>query len=346
MPSPQVEVTATQVMLAWSQLPFAQSLEAVQDWPSAHLGHIVWPPQSTPLSPPFLAPSLHVATAQTPPAQTPLKQSRATAQCLPSAQGLQMCAMLVPPQSTSVSVEFWIPSLQVGATVAHLMAARSHEPLAQSLAAEQLWPSGHLGHIVWPPQSTPLSRPLKTPSLHVGAAQTPPVHTPSRQSRATRQRLPSAQGLQMCAMLVPPQSTSVSVEFWIPSLQVPCAIVSSWKSTPTRARPFRCMTSETSAIMPAATCTVTGSLTQLAVLGSPAMAQAPVKAAPENVTEPVGTPGIIRTALAPGMTSNCCVTVRAAVAVRLMQPTSVGTIVTATRTTPTGSLVGWDMQPS
>jgi hypothetical protein len=346
MPSVQDAVIAAHVIEPKSQLAFSQSVEAVQVWPSAHLGHIVEPPQSTPVSPPFLTPSLHVATAQTLPVQTPLKQSRATRQRLPSAHGLQMCAMLVPPQSTSVSVEFWIPSLQVGASATHVMLAWSQLPFTQSVEAVQVWPSAHLGHIVEPPQSTPVSPPFLAPSLHVGNAQTPPAHTPLKQSRATRQRLPLAHGPQMCAMLVPPQSTSVSVEFWIPSLQVPCAIVSSWKSMPTRARPFRCMTSETSAIVPAVTCMVTGSLTQVAVLGSPVMEQGPAKAAPVNVTEPVGKPGIVRTALAPGVTSNCCVTVRDPVAVRLMQPTSMGTIVTATRTTPTGSLVGWEMQPS
>src|SRR5262249_45679297 len=97
---------------------------------------------------------------------------------------------------------------------------------------------------------------------------------------------------------------------------------------------------------PLVTCTVEGSLLQLGTAWAPSEAQAPLKASPENWTWPVGTPGMTRTELAPGVTSKVCDVVREAAAVRRMQPTSAGTVVTATRTTPTSSGLCGDPQPA
>jgi hypothetical protein len=85
-------------------------------------------------------------------------------------------------------------------------------PLWQSLGAVQLCPGGQSGHVVPPPQSTPLSLPFFTPSLHVGARQVT-LQTPLRQSEASEQSLPTTHLLH-----APPQSTSVSVPFLTVSL--------------------------------------------------------------------------------------------------------------------------------
>src|SRR5437016_1557355 len=86
-----------------------------------------------------------------------------------------------------------------------------HELLVQSLLALQLRPAAH-GSQVPPPQSTPVSLPLRALSLQSGGAQwlsvpgAPLVQTWLVQSEALRQRFSSSQGLQWR----PPQSTSLS----------------------------------------------------------------------------------------------------------------------------------------
>jgi hypothetical protein len=87
----------------------AQSLGAVQVWPGGQRAHVLDPPQSTPLSLPFLTPSLHLGVWQVT-LQTPLVQSEASPHCSPSAHLLQL-----PPQSTSVSDPFLTPSGHRGA---------------------------------------------------------------------------------------------------------------------------------------------------------------------------------------------------------------------------------------
>jgi hypothetical protein len=56
-----------------------------------------------------------------------------------------------------------------------------------------------------PPQSTPVSAPFSTPSLHVGAAHAPPAHTRDAQSAATAQAPSVGHPAH-----VPPQSVAVS----------------------------------------------------------------------------------------------------------------------------------------
>jgi hypothetical protein len=65
-----------------------------------------------------------------------------------------------------------------------------------------------------PPQSTPVSFPLLTPSLHAAVRHVPPPQILLVQSVATAQALPGPQGAQ-----VPPQSVAVSLPFWILSSQ-------------------------------------------------------------------------------------------------------------------------------
>src|SRR5437870_5180405 len=74
-----------------------------------------------------------------------------------------------------------------------------------------VWHDGQL-----PPQSTSVSLPFLTPSLHDGGWQALFTHSPFMQSVPMRQPCMSAHLLQSG----PPQSTSVSMPFLIMSLQV------------------------------------------------------------------------------------------------------------------------------
>jgi hypothetical protein len=82
-------------------------------------------------------------------------------------------------------------------------------PVTQSDGARHVRKSSHRGHAVEPPQSTSVSPPFCTPSLQVGAAQSPLTHEPLRQSLPVEHVSPTAQPAQA----VPPQSTSDSSPF-------------------------------------------------------------------------------------------------------------------------------------
>jgi hypothetical protein len=87
-------------------------------------------------------------------------------------------------------------------------------PFAQSAFTAHCFWSPHGGHD--PPQSTSVSVPFQTPSVHEGAAHTPAVQTLSLQSTFVAQPL-------LVAHLVgqgPPQSTSLSPPSCKPSTQV------------------------------------------------------------------------------------------------------------------------------
>jgi hypothetical protein len=86
-------------------------------------------------------------------------------------------------------------------------------PLAQSVLVKQLRPFAHFGH--GPPQSTSVSAPFLTPSVHDAAWHLPALQTRLWQSLPTEQFFPLLQGVQL-----PPQSTSDSVPFLIPSVHV------------------------------------------------------------------------------------------------------------------------------
>jgi hypothetical protein len=86
-----------------------------------------------------------------------------------------------PPQSTSSSAPFWVPSVQLGAAHTAIL----HTLLSQSLGKRQLCPGEHLAHAA-PPQSTPVSSLFLTLSWQVGAAHViVPRHTPLSQSEDT-----------------------------------------------------------------------------------------------------------------------------------------------------------------
>ena len=95
------------------QTPVRQSLAAVQRSRSGQRGHMVEPPQSTSLSPPFRSPSVQLAAAHVPPVHTPLSQSVPAVQLAPAPHRPHID---VPPQSTPLSPPLATPSEQLGAT--------------------------------------------------------------------------------------------------------------------------------------------------------------------------------------------------------------------------------------
>jgi hypothetical protein len=98
------------------------------------------------------------------PVQTLLTQSAGTLQVLVSAH-----LEHEPPQSTSVSVPSFVPLVQLA--VWHLPLVQL--PERQSAATEQPAPTAHLFVVLQePPQSTSVSEPFLTVSLHAAALQT------------------------------------------------------------------------------------------------------------------------------------------------------------------------------
>jgi hypothetical protein len=138
------------------QIPLTQSDPALQDLPTAQCGQL--PPQSTSVSAPFFAASVHVGTAHSLFLHLPLVQSESTVQGSPSPHRGQA----LPPQSMPVSFPFFTPSVHVG--TAH--ALELHTPLAQSVASSHRLPVAQGVHV--PPQSTSLSRPFIVWSVQLG----------------------------------------------------------------------------------------------------------------------------------------------------------------------------------
>jgi hypothetical protein len=196
-----VHVWATHVPL--SQTSEAQSEFAPQP-PRFEQGRHVPPPQSTPVSAPFLTWSSHVAATQTFAVHTRDWQSAPAWHAAPSAQPAH-----VPPQSRAVSYPFWTPSSHAGA--AHDPAVQTLD--AQSLATEQPRSAAHGAHAP-PPQSRSVSAPFCTPSVHDGATHVP-LHTSDAQSSGASHTSPTPHPGHE-----PPQSRSVSSPSWVPLPQV------------------------------------------------------------------------------------------------------------------------------
>jgi hypothetical protein len=164
-----VQAAAAQTWVFGSQTPEVQSAGTAQERPFAHLlGQE--PPQSTSVSVPSLTPSAQPAASHrcVEALQTPEVQSVGAAQPSPFAHVFPWATQVVPPQSTPVSVPFCSPSVQLG--VAQSFEALQ-KPELQSVGAAQPSPSAHV--FPWAtqvaPQSTPVSLPFFTPSVHVGA---------------------------------------------------------------------------------------------------------------------------------------------------------------------------------
>jgi len=94
------------------QTPLVQSVAAtLHAAPSAHGLFDVGPPQSTPVSSPFLTPSVCVGTAHALLVQTPLVQSVGAMHALPAPH--RAAPAVSPPQSMSVSLPSFLPSAPV-----------------------------------------------------------------------------------------------------------------------------------------------------------------------------------------------------------------------------------------
>ena len=110
-------------------------------------------------------PSVHEARSQRPRLHHAEMQSRSAIQSLPRLHGAQAG----PPQSSSVSLPFSLPSRQSGASSAQR--PPSQRPVWQSAGARHSAPAAHGAHE--PPQSTPVSAPFLSPSVQLGSAQAP-----------------------------------------------------------------------------------------------------------------------------------------------------------------------------
>jgi hypothetical protein len=89
---------------------------------------------------------------QTPPEQRLVVQSALTVHVL---DGVHLLGQL-PPQSTSVSAPFLMPSLQLAATGVAQTLLPLQKPLMQSVPTIQIFPLAHAKHVP-PPQSTSVS---------------------------------------------------------------------------------------------------------------------------------------------------------------------------------------------
>jgi hypothetical protein len=120
----------------------------------------------------------------------------------------------VPPQSTAVSVPFFVASEHVAAT----QVVPLHTPLAgsaQSAAFVHFFPGGQPAQVP-PPQSISVSVPFRVLSLQPAPWQTLAVQTPLEQSVPVVQPPP----LPHFGQEAPPQSVPVSVPFFTVSLHV------------------------------------------------------------------------------------------------------------------------------
>jgi len=205
--------------------PLAQSEPVPHPWLVPQRAQVLAPPQSTPVSRPFFTPSVQLGAAHRPAWQTPLEQlAPLVPHIWPTAQvWLVGAATQEPPQSTSLSLPFFSVSLQLAGVQVPFA---PQMPFTQSAATAHPFPSAHLWFVGEaahdPPQSGAVSLPFFTPSVQVGTAQAPEVHTPLVQLAPAPvpvpHILPSPQGGHE-----PPQSTSVSVLFFTVSAQLAAA---------------------------------------------------------------------------------------------------------------------------
>jgi hypothetical protein len=108
-----------------------------------------------------------------------------------------------PPQSTSVSLPSLIPSVHVAGRQMSVVGSQSL--VVQSELTRQPCRGGQAVQVP-PPQSTPVSVPSSTPSLHVGTTQAWSMHAFAAQSRFRLHALPT----EHPGHSPPPQSTAVS----------------------------------------------------------------------------------------------------------------------------------------
>ncbi len=124
--------------------------------------------------------------------QAPEAQSAGTAQESPTAHVFP-CATQDPPQSTSVSVPSFTPSVQLAATQRWVLP--SHRPEVQSAGTPQATPFAQVfpsATQAAPPQSTPVSTPFFAPSVQVGCATGSALEPPPPPPHAASARVSAA----------------------------------------------------------------------------------------------------------------------------------------------------------
>ncbi len=154
-----------------------------------------------------------------PPAHAPDTQSTAPPHLAPSTHFLHKG----PPQSTSLSAAFFLPSAHVAAAE---QTPLTHELSAQSLSSWQVLPTAQGKHAA-PPQSTSVSKSSFLPLLQgVGSWQILFKQIALLQSVPNEQTSPGLQPVH-CA---PPQSVSVSLPFLMPSVHPAATALSTRES--------------------------------------------------------------------------------------------------------------------
>src|SRR3989338_8916729 len=137
-----------------TQLLETQSVSAEQESRLAQAGQVP-PPQSTSVSAPFCALSLQVAIGGLHMSDTQLLETQSV--FAEQESRLAQAGQVPPPQSTSVSAPFCIPSLQVIIGGTHAPDTQLLE--TQSVFAEQESRLAQAGQVP-PPQSTSVSAPF------------------------------------------------------------------------------------------------------------------------------------------------------------------------------------------
>jgi hypothetical protein len=157
--TPSEQLGTWQTELVHTELTQSPATEQATPFEHLRVGAQV-PPQSTPVSFWFFAPSVQEAAVHWPDVHSVLTQSVPAEQVFVAAHRLQP---VVPPQSMSLSPPFFTPSLQAGV----VQIPPLQTPLTQSVPSTQNLPGTQSAQL--PPQSTSVSVPFFTASVQPAA---------------------------------------------------------------------------------------------------------------------------------------------------------------------------------
>jgi hypothetical protein len=203
---------AAQVSVTWVQVPLLHAKEQLPVYPKAQVPVSVLPLFVVVRTQLFCVSAGHwAAQVSVTWVQVPLLHEKEQFPVYPAAQVPEVPPLLVALTSQS---PFSVVAAQ-GAGAVHMPEVHRFE--LQSPFAMQFLPFPQVGQTP-PPQSTSVSEPSRMPSAQVAGAHTvvEVLHTVLMQSLLARQCLPSAHAVHQA----PPQSVSVSSQFFTPSKQV------------------------------------------------------------------------------------------------------------------------------
>jgi hypothetical protein len=204
----------------------------------------------------------HSFGAHFPSLQNPDRQSGSPPHTSPSPQ-----PMHPPPQSTSVSAPFFLPSPHDGG----VHTSFAHTSLTQSASPTQPSLSSHGPHP--PPQSTSVSSPFFAPSEQLGSVHSPMMQLSVAQSIGVLHTSPSPHA----AHTVPPQSTSVS----------------SWLSAPSSHDGSIGITGPVVAVSPVSPCSVSPASASACPVGSPPGSSVGLPVSPSPVGSTSVSPSVV-----------------------------------------------------